>query len=362
MLSKPTLILDSDICKQNIARMAEKADQNDMQFKPHMKTHQCAEVGEWMKDCGVEAITVSSVKMAHYFAKNNWDKITIAMPAHPDQISTIDDLAEEQAITLLVNHPKIAREIDKKLSHDIQVFIEFDSGAHRTGLTIDQKAEIETLIKTLDSCTKLRWKGFYSHPGHSYDAHSSKQVKAIHQEVLKQCEKLRNAFEPTDRKIEICIGDTPCCSVGSEFKAIDAISPGNFVFYDLMQYQIGSCEISNIAVAMQCPIIDNYPERSEIVIHGGAIHFSKETLLSEGISHYGMLAETTNDGHHWKIKEPVSYLKKLSQEHGVIHCSTTDQYNIGDRLTILPVHSCLSAHLMGQFRLNKQMNHYINQM
>lgn len=363
MLSEPTLILDSNICKQNIAQMADKADQNDMRFKPHMKTHQCAEVGEWMKDCGAEAITVSSVKMARYFAKHNWDDITIAMPAHPDQTSAINELTEEQTITLLINNSETANQIDKSLSHNVQVYIEFDSGAHRTGLRTDQELEIKTLIQTLDSCNKLWWKGFYSHPGHSYDARSKQKIKEIHQQVLDKCQTLRSDFEPADRHIEICVGDTPCCSVGSHFDGVNAISPGNFVFYDLMQHQIGSCNISDIAVAMQCPVIDSYPERSEIILHGGAVHFSKEALLHEGTSHYGMLAKKAKNGKHWQIKKPKSYIKALSQEHGVMHCSKTEQYDVGDYVTILPVHSCLTAHLMGRFYLDKKTDEqFINQM
>jgi len=33
---------------------------------------------------------------------------------------------------------------------------------------------------------------------------------------------------------------------------VDEIRPGNFVFYDLMQYRIGSCSVGQIAVAMAC--------------------------------------------------------------------------------------------------------------
>ncbi|MDZ7660293.1 hypothetical protein [Fodinibius sp.] len=153
------------------------------------------------------------------------------------------------------------------------------------------------------------------------------------------------------RTFEICSGDTPCCSVSDNFGPIDAISPGNFVFYDLMQNQIGSCAPANIAVAMSCPVVDKYPERRELIIHGGAIHFSKESMTENGITHYGTVAHKVDK--HWEPLGNDSHLIKLSQEHGIIRCSNHvfKNYNIGDTITLLPVHSCLTANLMKQYRL-----------
>ena len=57
---RPTLILDKEVCLRNIERMAEKAKAKNLLFRPHFKTHQSATVGEWFRDAGITAITVSS--------------------------------------------------------------------------------------------------------------------------------------------------------------------------------------------------------------------------------------------------------------------------------------------------------------
>ncbi len=46
-ITKPTLLLDEDIARANIERMAQKARNHNLTFKPHMKTHQSAQIGEW---------------------------------------------------------------------------------------------------------------------------------------------------------------------------------------------------------------------------------------------------------------------------------------------------------------------------
>ena len=351
-ISEPTLLLREDICKANIQKMAQKAKNNGLRFKPHMKTHQSAEIGKWLRQSGVEAITVSSLAMAEYFADHGWSDITIAFPCNTRQIDRINELAEHITLTLLVNNLSAAKSLNLKLNHPVRVYIEIDTGSDRTGLSVNQMPKIKELINYFKETSSLEWIGFYSHPGHSYDARSEEEIQAIHTSVKKQCAKLRNELEPQFGNIEICIGDTPCCSKGSGFEGIDAISPGNFVFYDLMQVQIGSCEVSDIAVAVSCPIVDTFPDRHELAIHGGAIHFSKELLSFEEIDCYGLAATANGDG--WKILDSNTYLKKLSQEHGIVKCSeeSFNQFKVGDLVTILPVHSCLTANLMKSFRLS----------
>ena len=66
---QPTMVLNEEICKSNIARMAAKAKAAQVIFRPHFKTHQSREIGEWFRACGVDKITVSSLNMAMKFAE-----------------------------------------------------------------------------------------------------------------------------------------------------------------------------------------------------------------------------------------------------------------------------------------------------
>jgi D-serine deaminase-like pyridoxal phosphate-dependent protein len=49
---KPTLVLDEAAAMLNIHRMAGKARQQKIRFRPHFKTHQSAEIGEWFRQVG----------------------------------------------------------------------------------------------------------------------------------------------------------------------------------------------------------------------------------------------------------------------------------------------------------------------
>ncbi len=86
VIEKPTLILDESRARRNLARMAAKARQQGVRFRPHFKTHQSVEMGGWFREEGVSSITVSSVDMAVYFAQAGWDDILIAFTANPRQV------------------------------------------------------------------------------------------------------------------------------------------------------------------------------------------------------------------------------------------------------------------------------------
>jgi D-serine deaminase-like pyridoxal phosphate-dependent protein len=73
-IKKPTLLLNEDICRSNIQAMAIKAREHKVIFRPHFKTHQSATIGEWFREEGVTAITVSCVII--YFLRVTWNSMT----------------------------------------------------------------------------------------------------------------------------------------------------------------------------------------------------------------------------------------------------------------------------------------------
>ena len=73
-VTEPTMVLNEEVCKSNIARMAAKAKAANVVFRPHFKTHQSREIGEWFRASGVDKITVSSEgndKIAALLDKNS---------------------------------------------------------------------------------------------------------------------------------------------------------------------------------------------------------------------------------------------------------------------------------------------------
>jgi D-serine deaminase-like pyridoxal phosphate-dependent protein len=330
----PKLVLDKQKCKTNIKRFVSKAKKKGLIFRPHFKTHQSAQIGEWFRQNGVNSITVSSIAMAEYFAAAGWNDITIAFPLNVLQISQYNKLAENINLNLLISTTQILPKLSQ-LSDKIGYFIELDNGSNRSGLEIDLALKLAAILPS------DRVRGFLLHAGNTYKAKNSTEILKIHQQQLEIAQKCKQNFP---EKI-FSIGDTPSFSLAENFSNIDEARPGNFVFFDVMQRNLGSCQWEDIALAVYCPVVAMYDKRQEIVIHGGAVHLSKEN--EKGC--FGRVAIPGKTG--WGEPLPDTYVTSLSQEHGIIKTrgDVLEMIELGSILAILPIHSCLTANLFTEY-------------
>ena len=349
----PELILDKQVCLSNIGRMANRARQHDLVFRPHCKTHQSAVIASWFRDFGVTSVTVSSFRMANYFVSHDWKDILVAFPFMPADLGILEELGSEAKISILVDDPHSLSFL-KATGGSVDFYVDIDTGYGRSGIRAKNVSRIEELLVQSRSIPCLNFAGFYCHAGHSYKTSSQDERDIIHRQAMQDLGTLKERFRRYGARI--LYGDTPNCSTVNDFGPIDEITPGNFVFYDLIQREIGSCATEDIAVTMNCPVVGKYEDRMKIVIHGGAVHFSKEQVRIGSRDVFGEVR-----GVNGEVPEaiyPVSergkgtaYLNGMSQEHGILEeCETLfHMIRPGDTLQILPAHSCLTANLMREY-------------
>lgn len=346
-ISVPTLLVDKEKCLSNIKFMYDKAKQYNLTFRPHFKTHQSIEVGRWYRQSGIDKITVSSLRMAEYFASDGWNDITVAFPVNVLETDRINSLAEKIVLNILITSYEVITFLNAHLTHKVNFFIKIDTGTNRTGINIKNKEEINKILNESNISEKLIFKGFLAHSGHTYKAKSTEEIKNIHNKELEIMNELKTEYNKKFPDIICSVGDTPACSLLDDFEGMDEIRPGNFAFYDLQQEKIGSCTADKIVVCMACPVVSKNEERKEILIYGGGVHFSKDSFtLDNGEIAYGYIVKLNNND--WDLPDKQSYVKALSQEHGIIKASDGlfNNTNIGDVIGILPAHSCLTADCM----------------
>jgi D-serine deaminase-like pyridoxal phosphate-dependent protein len=350
-ITRPTLLLDEQKCKRNIERMAEKAITLGVQLIPHMKTPQSHEIAGWCAELGLNAITVSSVKMAAYFAEEGWKDITIAFPVNLLEINEINRLLEMGVdLKLFVIDSKTAHKLGNELTRKVRIFIELDAGYNRTGIPTGDLKLIKTLAKCIVLEQKLDLYGIYCHPGDTYMTSDDEEIRSLWTDALKQLNSVKMELRKTYPDLKLRMGDTPGCSVVDRMEGVDEISAGNFIFFDLVMKYLKVCKEADIAVSMACPVVAKNAARKEILIHGGAVHFSKDHLFNRnGKKFYGEVVILMEDG--WSASIEGIQLKSLSQEHGILSATSEvfETIELGDVLGILPVHSCLTANMMKSY-------------
>ena len=360
MIEKPRLVLDKEIVLRNSSRISKKVQQNAKQFQPHFKTHQSIEVGKWIRDIGVTDITVSSMDMLAYFIQDDWDSFLLALPLHPGLFKSINQVNNECNLKVLCSSFEHLKHLNNILDKPLQVLLDVDPNYGRTGLPIDHLTEISEFHKAIKQLSKIALIGCYIHAGNSYQQPNKESILAFSDGLMASITQLKKTLN-----LPIYYGDTPTCSLMDDFSVIDVLTPGNLFFYDLSQEYIGSCQQEDIAVWVDCPIIEvkarnasDLPtyvtqsgnnEFAQIVIHGGAVHFSKDYLNINGRIVYGRLKD-----------EPNLYLDKISQEHGLIIGPKELIYEVAGQsyLSIYPVHSCLTAESMGGYTDSRTFAYY----
>jgi len=346
MIRAPKVIIDKKIAQKNIRKMLSLCQGWKMDFRPHFKTHQSAVIGEWFRAFGVHKCTVSSVGMAAYFAKHHWDDICIAIPVNIKEIEDINTLAQKVNLLLTVDHIETVLFLKEHLSTKVSLFIEIDTGYGRSGVYYQHEEQISRILNVIKKSPFISFHGFLSHTGNTYQGKDAQEISVFFEQARQRMLYLKNIYKETYPNLVISLGDTPSSAFAKDFSGIDEWRPGNFVFYDFMQYVHSVCKMEEIALMLHCPIIGIYPERNEVVIYGGGVHFSKESITYHGQKVFGMIY-SPNIEHAEEAFKVVS----LSQEHGIISVSKDfiEQLSIGDILKIIPIHSCLTADLYGHY-------------
>ena len=340
----PTLLINEHKVINNIRRMHSKASSQNITLRPHFKTHQSALIGEWFKQESISSITVSSVDMAVYFAENGWQDITIAFPVNWRQIDILNKLAAQVNLGLLVESIQTVDYLENHLKSRVGVWIKVDVGANRTGIAWDAPPIIESMITRIQNSTRLELHGLLTHAGQTYGGATPENICGIYQTTVDIMVKLRDHLANiTKSYLKISVGDTPGCSICDDLGAVDEIRPGNFVFFDIQQLLLGSCTADDIGVVVACPIVALHPERQEIVVYGGAVHFSTDFAMAGRQKIFGYVSFP--EGRGWGEQIPGAYVKKLSQEHGIIRFDRHgfDQSKIGSLVCVYPAHSCLTV-------------------
>ena len=104
---------------------------------------------------------------------------------------------------------------------------------------------------------------------------------------------------------------------------------------DLQQLSTGLISDSQLAARVLAEVCGVYPERNEALVNAGTIALSKETSKFPG---FGNVAG-----------KDAWYVSRMSQEHGILSVlegrdgTAVDEFRIGDKISLLPAHSCITA-------------------
>jgi D-serine deaminase-like pyridoxal phosphate-dependent protein len=344
-LATPALLLDVDRVRWNAETMRAKARRLGVRLRPHIKTHKCIEVARLQLDGLPHAVTVSTLAEARVFIQHGFTDVTYAVPIDPGKFDRVASLATScERFAVITGDADIPSGLDAaaaRVGVTLDVFLDVDCGYHRTGVD-PLGADAIAVTRRIAAGSHLRFAGILTHAGHAYRSTSLAERVAIAREerdVMVTCaDRLRAEGVPVPA---VSIGSTPTMTAIDDLSGIDEIRPGNYVFFDAMQAQIGSCRIEDCALTVLAAVVHRDVARQRIAIDAGALALSKDPGVTRLDAPMGYGRVLDLEGRDLGV-----HVSSVAQEHGlftVLDDRTFDRLRIGSRVRILVNHSCLTA-------------------
>ncbi|MFI5312116.1 MAG: alanine racemase [Gemmatimonadales bacterium] len=350
----PALLLDADALDRNVTAMAEKVQRLGARLRPHVKTHKCIEVGQLQKKHGAQGITVATIVEAKDFADHGFDDITWAVPLIPSRLDEVIALAKRITLRVLVESDAAVDVLEraaKAAGLRVHTWLEVDCGYHRSGVDPDDEAAT-ALARRIGTSKHLAFDGILTHAGHSYHAQDIDGRKAAAQEerdvTVRFAEQLRRAGIEVP---SVSIGSTPTMTATESLVGVDEARPGNYVFFDWMQVAAGVCAQADVAVSVLTSVISHRDDLPHCIVDAGALAMSKDAGPSAPDLRRGL--GPVYAGLTGSALEPRVNLASVSQEHGFVSgpkdSDVRGRFKIGERLRVMPNHSCLTAAMFDEY-------------
>jgi len=355
-LSTPCAVVDLDRVERNCAAMGERVARLGARLRPHVKTHKCVEAARLQVRGHFGGITVSTFAEARAFTAAGFRDITCAVPIAPARLREAVKLARSlDRFTVLVDHDATAAAVEdaaREAAIRLPVMLKVDCGYHRAGVDPGSAAGLALAVRLARS-PRLDFRGVLTHAGHAYACRNRDEiaeVAAAERSVMAGfAARLRAAGVDCP---EVSIGSTPTMALAGDLSGITEARPGNYVFFDAFQAAIGSCTLAEVAFFVLATVIGSYPERGALLLDAGALALSKDP----GPRHvdpecgFGVLLDPES-------RRPLAglTLHALSQEHGHVAGSAAEVAALapGDRVLVVPNHSCLAAALHERYAVTR---------
>jgi D-serine deaminase-like pyridoxal phosphate-dependent protein len=339
-LPTPCLVLDLPTLKRNLARMrAAMARHPGVVLRPHMKTAKNAQIAD-LAAPGKGPITVSTLAEAKHFAAHGFRDQIYAVGIVPAKLPVVAALnAAGARVKIITDDLATARAI-AAFPGTLPTLIEVDVGEGRAGVAPDDPALLE-----IAAALGARFEGVMSHSGHSYAGRSIDAMADLAEQerarLLHAAARLREAGHLATI---LSAGASPTAMYARSLEGITEMRAGVYMMGDLLQAQLATHPLEDIAVTVLASVIGNYPARNAVLIDAGALALSKDRSTEAAPRDWKFGRVLDRDGNPTLGDAMVT---RVHQEHGEVRGDggslPLDRLQVGARVRVAPNHVCLTA-------------------
>lgn len=334
-LETPCIIIDVGQAKANIQAMQAIADAAGCKLRPHIKTHKIPYFARMQLEAGASGITCAKVSEAEVMADGGLKDIFIAYPMVGGfRIQRAIELSKRlDRLILAVDSLECAEKLNEAARENdvcLEVRLEIDTGAGRTGVPMDRAVKLAVQISTMKW---LRLTGIYTFKSLVYQGHPTADNDLAAEEegnmMAEIAENIRAAGVPI---VDVSAGSSPTGAAVARTGKVNEIRPGTYIFKDQLLCNEKVAVPDEIAVRYVATVVSTQHD-DYAVIDGGSKAFATDIPLECAPHFYHGYAKVEG--------EPNLCLARMNEEHGILTAENGHTgLKVGDILTLIPIHVC----------------------
>ncbi|MGH2368415.1 MAG: D-TA family PLP-dependent enzyme [Chloroflexota bacterium] len=324
-LDTPVVTIDLDVMERTIRRFQDYCDQHGILNRPHIKTHKIPAIAHQQVAAGAKGITCQKLGEAEVFVASGLQDVLIPYNIVGEQkLDRLCRLAKQATMTVCIDSQYTARGISQAAHREgveVGLEVECDTGMRRAGVQSPQEAaDLARLIARLPG---VRFRGWMTYP-------TTKETVPFFEEASR-------LIEADGLQAEVRSGGgTPGMWQAHEaLPTVNEYRAGTYVFFDRNSVGAGAADWDDCAMRIHMTVVSR-PTRDRAILDGGS-----KTLSSDGVG-------AGQQGFGRIVEYPDAIIHQQSEEHGHVDlaaCPPDRRPEIGERVTVIPIHTCVVTNL-----------------
>ena len=325
-IDSPALLIYKDRIASNIQTMIQIAGDAN-RLVPHIKTHKMAEIVRMQLDAGISKFKCATIAEAEMLAEAGAKNIVLAYQLTAPKAARLLNLVKKypniEFASLIDNFEsaKMLSDLFAKENMSINVFIDVDSGMHRTGISPDNS--LFNLYVQINKLQNIVCKGLHIYDGHIRDEDFEMRKQKVEGSFIPIKSVVKKLIAEGFSSPKIIAGGTPTFTVHALNKD-EYCSPGTCLLWD---YGYDS-------------ILQEQPFEFAAILLTRVISKPAPGLITTDLGHKSVAAENPISKRIFFLNLSDYNVRSQSEEHLVVEVKDSKNIHVGDVLYGIPYHVC----------------------
>ena len=322
--------------------MQAAANARGVRLRPHSKTHKSPLVAQWQIERGAVGICCAKLGEAEVFVEAGIADIRLPYPLKPSNADRVIALLERTRLSFIVDHPGVCAAVvrgDARPASGWRCWSRSTSASTAAASSPIAAGAVE-MVRGVAALPGLRLPGpavaRRARVSRAFRGRAARMAEAEARAMRDLADRCRNAGVAME---EVSAGATPSARFSLQQEGFTEFRPGNYVYFDRTQVALGAAALDDCALTVLATVVSK-PAPDRVMLDCGS-----KTLTADGARGF-----TPAPGYGIVVGQPDQ------SAHRAAVGGTCDgrrwtagpRSSPGDRVRVLPNHSCVVSNLVDQ--------------